>query len=354
MNRRQFLQKGGSCIALSLPTSALAIGVPHRVMTHIERVDAALQGRSVDRPPYTVYGAVEPSTPERGAHEYIRFHESFNTDIVKIMGSHPYVASGPKGWFDVKAVDSRSADHLKMVQMIESSLRGRAYFVDTIRSPFTVAWQLFTEQLYREAGQGSEPPQADLLQQFRDFRNSNADAWTAALEAITQSTIDHIRKLMDVGASGVFVNTVNMSSRFGTPEEYEHSSRAYDERIFQELSGAKITILHLEELDSAFLKLIPSFSVPVVHYSTVRTGIPISAVRRYYSGTIMGGVDETSYDRSSVRKIRKEWTVAWAEAGPRFIAAPGGPLPAGSSGRQIGHLQDSLAAWQPSQPLIGR
>lgn len=354
MNRRQFLHKGASCIALSLPTSALAIGVPHRVMTHIERVDAALQGRPVDRPPYTIYGAVEQSTPERDAHEYIRFHESFNTDIVKIMGSQSYLASGAKGWFDVKAVDSQFADHLKMVQMVGRGLKNRAYFVDTICSPFSNAWQLFKAQRQRETGQVSKHSEPDLLQEFREFQISNADEWASALDVITRSTIDHICRLMDVGASGAFVKLVNMSSRFGTPQEYRQLAGPYDERIARELSGTKITILHLEELDTAFLNLIPNFNVPVVHYSTVRTGIPISAVRKYYAGTIMGGVDEASYDRSSVRMIRKEWTAARTEAGPRFIAALGGPFPVESSGRQIGHLQDSLGAWQQSQALFGR
>jgi uroporphyrinogen-III decarboxylase len=183
------------------------------------------------------------------------------------------------------------------------------------------------------------------LQAFREFQNSNVDAWSSALEAITQSTINHIIKAKEIGVSGVFVNVINASSRFGAPEDYDELSRPYDERVFRELSDSKLAVVHLQSFDNAFLPQLAQFGAPVVHYSTIRTGIAIAAIRKHFSGTIMGGVDEISFDKRTVRQIRREWTSAWAEAGPRFVVAPGGPVPSESTGRQLGHLQDSLAAW---------
>lgn len=345
MNRRHFLHTSGSCVALSLSTSALAVGVPHRVMSHIERVNAALQGRSFDRPPYTIYRAFERSTPEKAAHAHLRFHESFNTDIVKVMNPYPFPSSDRGAWFEVEVADSPFPDQLKALQLIGKGLKGRAYFVDTIPSPFATAWSLFYRRSRGDSASPSEDTSEAALRQFREFQDSHADTWMSALEAITQSTVNHIRQLKNMGVSGAFVKIINTSSQFGTRQDYAQFSKPYDERIFRELSGTKLTILRLDALDHEFLTEFAALEAPVLHYSTKRTGISITTVRKYYSGTIMGGVDEISYDKLRVGEIRKEWEAAWAESGPRFIVSPGGPLSADLTGRQEGHLQDSLSAW---------
>jgi uroporphyrinogen decarboxylase len=345
VNRRQFIQTGGTCIALGVSRQALGIGVPHRVMTHIERVDAALQGRPVDRPPYTIYRSFEQSTPESQAHAQLRFHEEFNTDIVKMMNPYPYPASESAHWSDLKVVDSPFPDQLMTVQMIGRGLKKRAHFVDTIGSPFTTAWLLFNRQRQVGAARMSQDSEKMALREFRDFQNASTDAWHGALEAITQSLINHIHKLREIGASGVYLTVVNSSSRFGNIEDYNKFSRPYDEHVLRELSDMPLTILRLENLDQEFQINFPVTPAPVVHYSTSRTGISIAALRKSYSGVIMGGVDEIDYDRLRIGKIRKQWSLAWAEAGPRYIVAHGGPIPDGSTGRQIGHLQDSLSAW---------
>jgi uroporphyrinogen-III decarboxylase len=345
MNRRQFIRNGAGCIGLGYAESAFGIGVPHRTMSHIERVDAALQGKPVDRPPYTLYLRSQQATPRVQAHDHLRFQREFNTDIVKVMNPYPYPAPESPHWFDIKTVDSPYPDQLTTLQVIGKGLKNRVYFVDSICSPFTTAWYVFNKERHPDGDTSVEEFDTGALQAFREFQNSNGDAWTSALEAITQSTINHIAKAKEIGVSGVFVNVINASSRFGAPEDYDDFSRLYDERVLRELSDTKLAVVHLQDFDNAFLPRLAQFGAPVVHYSTIRTGISIGEIRKHFSGTIMGGVDEISFDRRSARQIRKEWTSAWAEAGPRFIVAPGGPVPSESTGRQLGHLQDSLAAW---------
>jgi hypothetical protein len=93
MNRRQFIRNGVGCIGQGCAESAFGIGVPRRTMTHVERVDAALQGKPVDRPPYTLYGnSQQAARPRVQAHDHLRFQREFNTDIVKVMNPYPYPA----------------------------------------------------------------------------------------------------------------------------------------------------------------------------------------------------------------------------------------------------------------------
>jgi uroporphyrinogen-III decarboxylase len=216
--------------------------------------------------------------------------------------------------------------------------------VDNIDSPAAAAWRLFTKQRELEKGPSSAGTDADLYSEFREFQNSNPDAWSVVMEAITQSTINHVTRLKEIGVSGAIVNVINTSSRFGPPDEYCRLSKPYEDQIIRALAETRITILHLQELDRAFLAQPLIMDAPVIYYSASRSGIPISEVRKHFSGTIMGGVDENTYGKLSTSEIRMEWTTAWKEAGWHFIAAPGGPLPAELSVRQIGRLQDSLLA----------
>ncbi len=345
MNRRQFIRNGVGCVGLGCAESAFGIGGAHRTMTHVERVDAALQGKPVDRPPYTLYLSPQQATPRVQAHDHIRFQREFNTDIVIVMNPYPYPAEDTGRWFNIKVVDSPYPDELTALQLIGKGLKKQVYFVDSICSPFTTAWYLFNSERHPQGDVSLDDLAETKLRAFREFQSSNAVAWASVLEAITQSTINHIIKAKEIGVSGVFVNVINACSRFGAPEDYDEFSKPYDERVFRELSDTKLAVIHLQNLDNAFLPQLAQFGAPVVHYSTIRTGISIAAIRKHFSGTIMGGVDEISFDRRTVRQIRREWISAWAEAGPRFVAAPGGPVPSESTWRQLGHLQDSLPAW---------
>lgn len=62
-------------------------------MNYAERVDEAPEGRHVDRPPYTMYRTIEHSTPEVESRAYLRFQESFNTNIVMVANPNPFPAS---------------------------------------------------------------------------------------------------------------------------------------------------------------------------------------------------------------------------------------------------------------------
>lgn len=345
MNRRRLIQNAGSWLALGCAEPVFGIGVPHRVMSHIERVDAALAGKAVDRPPYTLYRRRQPETQPFGAHNELSFHKDFNTDIVIVANPYEYPTSGNSQWFDIKTLESPFPDQLITLESIRKGLKKKAYFVDAISSPFTTAWHLFNKRAYPHESSASDSLKATQLQAFREFQNSNEDAWKSALEAITQSTVNHIAKAKEIGVSGCFVNVINATSRFGTAEEYERFSRPYDQRVFSELADTKLTVVSLLDLDHSFINRLQDFNASVVHYSSFKSGISIAEIRKRFSGAIMGGVDETTYGSLHAGQIRKEWTLALEQAGPRFIVAPGGPISPELSGRQLGHLQDSLSAW---------
>jgi uroporphyrinogen-III decarboxylase len=142
--------------------------------------------------------------------------------------------------------------------------------------------------------------------------------------------------------SGALVSIFNAESKFGSVEDYKRYTRPYDKRVFDPLADTKLTILHLHYLERPYLSQFKDFNAPVIQYSVKTSGILISEVRKQYSQTIAGGVDEIDYEKLSVAEMREQWTEARSQAGARYIAAPGCSVPNASTPEELARFPRAL------------
>ena len=214
MNRRNFLR---SAAGVTAETTA--------ALTHKERVDRTLRGQDVDRPPFTFYLHYNRPSPQLEAQDHLNFHRAYKTDIVKVMNDFDYPKSTTDKWYELKPLDSPYPEQLNTLQLIRDGLNGDAYFIDTLYGPYMTAMILFRSQ-----------PQFAKLQQFEaeneivgalhDFQKQHPDEWRTALEAITQSTINHIHRSKAIGAS------LDRGSRIRTPTTSRASRRRHASEIW--------------------------------------------------------------------------------------------------------------------------
>jgi uroporphyrinogen-III decarboxylase len=188
----------------------------------------------------------------------------------------------------------------------------------------------------------SEEDDKKVIDSLHEFQREHSEEWHTALEAITQSTINHIHQSKEVGSSGALVSIFNSDSRYGSVDEYQRYSRPYDKRVFDALADTKLTVMHLHNLDRSYLGQFKDFHVPVLQYSVKGSGIPVSEVRSLYSQTIAGGVDEFDFQKLTVEQIREQWKKARAEAGAKYIAAPGCSVPNSSTPEELGRFPRAL------------
>ena len=120
VSRRRFLA--------ALAAAPLA-GAPR--LSKIERVRRALEGREVDRPPYTYwYHFLDEKEPgERHAATTLEFARKFSTDLVKVMSDYPF-GEDPANPFP---------HQVRALEIIGRELKGKALFVETIFQPFNQA-----------------------------------------------------------------------------------------------------------------------------------------------------------------------------------------------------------------------
>jgi uroporphyrinogen decarboxylase len=310
-------------------------------LTHKERVDRALAGRELDRPPFTLYHHYKRPTASLEAADHLAFHRDYRTDIVKVMNDFAYPASETGRWWELRPLDSPYPRQLETLRQVRDGLNGDAYFIDTLYGPYMTAMILFASLPEYKGLSDSDPR---VIGDLAEFQHRQPDAWHGALEAITQSTVNHIRRSKETGASGALVSIFNAHSSYGTTADYERFSRPYDKRVLEALADTRLTFLHLHNLDRSYLDQFRDFPAPVIQYSVKTSGIPVSELRRRYPQAIAGGVDEIGFRSLTVAQMRAQWQAAREEAGPKYIATPGCSVPNDSTPGELARFPEALGA----------
>jgi uroporphyrinogen decarboxylase len=296
-------------------------------LTSKERVNRALQGADVDRPPFSLWHhfRLQDFPGERHAAATLEFHRKFRTDIVKVMSDFPY----PKPAGGIEAIKPEAnpfPEQLRALDIIREGLAGRNYFVETVFNPYNQAQKTFSKPEVQRLKQ--EQPQVLL----------------DALEAIAESEVNHVRKALGAGAAGIFLAIDCAVPGVLTPEEYAKFSEPFDRMVLDAASGAHFNILHLHG-DKVYLDLFwKGWPPAVINYESHLTGVDFAAARRQFSGVLMGGVDEVNYRTLSEAEIARQWHAAAAAAGKKYILTPGCSVPDNSTDEELIRLAHVVGA----------
>src|SRR5258708_11507832 len=162
-------------------------------LTSKERVDRAIQGKDLDRPPFTFwYHFLDETKPaESHAQSTLAFHRKFRTDLVKVMSDYAYPKPGDSSkktaWNELRVVDNPFPQQIRALELIRDGLGGRAPFVETLFNPWNVAEKLSSKERVQE------------------LKASNPQKLLDALEAIAKSEANHARLAIRAGAAGGFL-----------------------------------------------------------------------------------------------------------------------------------------------------
>lgn len=280
-----------------------ALAAPAK-LTKKERVDRALAGQDVDRPPFSFWHHFldEKEPAEVHARHTLRFAEAYRTDLIKVMSDYPFPK--PAGqWFEVKFTANPFPAQLAALEKIRAA--AGAYFVETIFNPWNVAEKLSSPQAVKQL-MAAQP------QKLLD-----------ALEAIARSEAEHAKKAVAAGASGIFLAIANAQAGLMTPAEYQKFSEPFDRMVLDAVKSAPLNILHAHG-DKVYLdRFLKGWPVTAVNYSQHGTGIPLGDARKQTSVVLMGGIDERDYHKAVPAAVKQQITAARQTAGAKFLLAPG-------------------------------
>ena len=309
-SRRRFL--AGVCAA------PLAAAAP-ATLNKIERVRRALDGKDVDRAPYTYYYHFldEKLPPERHAASTLEFARKFDTDIVKVMSDYPF-GSDPANPFP---------QQIRALEIISREVKGKALFVETIFQPFNVAEKT------------SSP------EKVKQMMRENPQALLDRLETIARAEANHARLAVKAGASGVLLSISNANDGYLTREEYKKFSEPFDRMVLEGSKDAELNILHLHG-PKFYLDMFYNNwqGARAIQYSVAATGVPMRTVRRTYNGVLMGGIDEIHFKEMTPAQMQEQIHAARSQATPKWILAPGCSVPNDTSDEQLLKFNEAAGA----------
>jgi uroporphyrinogen decarboxylase len=277
-------------------------------LSPMDRVRRALDGKEVDRPPYTYwYHFLDEKLPgERHAASTLEFHRKFSTDLVKVMSDYPF-GDDPANPFP---------EQIKALRIIARELKGKALFVETIFQPFNQAEKTSSQE--------------KVKQLLRD----NPQALLDRLEKIGRAEAAHARLAVQAGAAGIFLAISNANDGYLTREQYRKFSEPFDRMVLEAVKSAELNILHLHGA-KVYLDLFYNWPARAINHSVASTGVTMRHVRQSYSGVLMGGVDEVRFKELTPAQMRQQIKTARAEAGAKWILAPGCSVPNDTSDAQL-------------------
>ena len=318
MRRRRFLLTTAVAPALLLGTN--------EKLTHKQRIDRALTGKDVDRPPFTHWHHFGLTTPEEHAAETLRYHRDYRTDLVKVMSDFPYPKPAAERWYELKVEKNPFPQQIRALELIRDGLNGDAYFIETIFNPWNVAEKLSSKE--------------EVLR----LKQENPKALMQALEVITESEINHAKLATRTGVSGFLVSVANANAKELSPEDYQKFSAPFDKKFLEATKGAKLNFLHLH-WEPAYVDLFQSFPAPVINFSQHVSGVQMGDVRsKYPSAVLAGGIDEVHYRELTPAQLKQQADAARAAAGPKFILTPGCSVPNDSKPEELSRLPQLLGA----------
>jgi uroporphyrinogen decarboxylase len=307
--------------------SAAAIALRGAALTSKERVDRALKGEDVDRPPFSHWHHfLDESKPgEEHARSTLDYHEKFKTDFIKVMSDYPYPK--PKAeWYVLREEKNPFPQQIRALEKIRDGVAGKAYFVETIFNPWNVAEKL------------SKP------EDVRRLQREKPQALLDALEVIAKSEANHARRAVAAGAEGIFLAIANAQDGLQTQEEYAKFSEPFDKMILDAVRSAPLNILHLHG-DKVYVdRFYKGWAAPAINYSAHGTGVSIAQVRERYSGVILGGLDEVNYRKLTPGDLKGQYIRAKIAAGKKFILTPGCSVPNDSSDEELSRLAKFFGA----------
>jgi uroporphyrinogen decarboxylase len=307
-------------------------------MTKIERLRAALAGKAIDRPPFSVWYhfGTQHASPERTAQVHLEFLEAYDLDFLKVMNDYDYPM--PKGMeivanpadlerltpFDV--TQAPMGNQLRAIEIIAKALRGKTLFVDTVFN----AWNTLRRNLVKEA--------------MPKLMTDHARALKAALKIVNENLIQYALASLERGAAGIFLS-VPATAESVTLDQYEQFMRPFDLELLQAVQGkGEFHILHAHGEKLYFDRLL-DYPVHAISWADLNGGPAITDARRRTSCTLMAGLDHVKFPYVSVQVIRNQVKAALSQAGnTKFILAPGCSLPTYSFPPLIKAARDAARA----------
>ncbi|MCA1670234.1 MAG: uroporphyrinogen decarboxylase [Thermomicrobia bacterium] len=306
-------------------------------MSKWERVEAALAGEAVDRPPVSLWHHFpeRDQTAEALADSTLAWQEQYDNDFIKLMPPGDYATvdwgltseyQGSRGgtretthypittaddWRKVAPLPVDRGMHREAIEAARQTnerLGGAVPLLQTIFSPLTIAMKL------------SDGRVLDHLQ-------AEPAVVHAALAAITTVTCAMTAATLERGASGIFFATQCATTDLMTVAAYEEFGAQYDRQVLAAAGASRFTMLHIHGEQIMFDQLM-DYPVHAINWHDRRTAPTLAEGARRSGKCAIGGIHEHDIATMTPDEAAAQARDAVAATGGRHVMiGPGCVIP---------------------------
>jgi uroporphyrinogen decarboxylase len=306
-------------------------------MNKRERLQAALNGEPVDRPPVALWRhfPVDDQRPEDLAAAVLEWQALYDWDLVKVTPESGYSVKGwglrdewrgepegtrqatgpviqrPEEWLNLEPLEPDApagtlSHSLRALELIRDRLQGQTPFLQTIFSPLSQARKLV----------GPE----NLAAHVRLY----PDEVRFALGVITETTLRYIEAAQRTGIDGIFYALQFASARVFSRAEYREFGEPYDRQILEATSRLWLNIAHLHG-DDVLFDIVSHYPIQVINWHDTETPPTLAEGQAQFGGVVCGGLRQwETMVRGTPEQVRAEARAAIAATdGRRFILGTG-------------------------------
>ena len=306
--------------------------------THKERIQACLNGESLDRPPVALWRhfPVDDQDPGSLAKATLHFQRTYDFDLVKVTPASSFCAKDwgaedqwmghtegtreytkriihdPGDWEKLPVLDANAphlAGQLDCLRFIRAGLDSGAPLLQTVFSPLAQAKNL--------AGGDT------LIAHLRLYPAAVAKG----LVSIAETTRRFVEACLETGIDGVFYAVQHAQASLLTLEEYQTFGLPYDQKALEPAGQLWCNLLHLHGHD-VYFSLLDSLEFPIVNWHDRETFPSLTEAQNQFTGVVCGGMRQDTLVYQDQAEVRKEAADAIQQTGgKRFILGTGCVVP---------------------------
>ena len=306
-------------------------------MNKKQRFMAAVQGGEIDRPPVTswVHFLSDHLDSGRVADLHHQFMKAYDWDVLKVMNDYRYpVPEGVQSLDDVQSLRAYRRldmsepvfqDQLDCLRRLRDLVGPEVPMLETIFEPY--------QQIVRNIG-------------FTEAENlfGHGQAALDAIEVVTETTCEYVRKVKEQGVDGVFLSIngaiPSHRPRGVSAERHETFQKPFAIRVLEAAEGM-VRVLHVHG-DQLQFDRVWDYPCEVLSVSDRLPGNPsLAELRSKTDKCLMGGLDETKIQERSLPEIAAEIDDAIAQVGRQgLILGPGCTIPSFTPKRNLEFLRE--------------
>lgn len=324
-------------------------------MTSRERVEAAIDGEPVDRPPVSIWRHFpeQDQTADDLTRVTTEWQHRFDFDFVKFMppGDYPtidwggvtayvgapsgtrttttYVVNDISDWHKLRRIDVGAGFNGMMLEALRKArltIDARVPILQTIFSPLTIAQKLSRD---------------NVIEHLRD----QPETVHAALEVIAGVTEAMTKASYEAGADGIFFASQCADFDVMDESEYRAFGMRYDLRVIataQMTSPDGFTMFHMHGTAPMF-DLGVTYPVEILNWHDRRTAPNLADGQRQFRRAVAGGLNEATIARVEPHAAAGEATEAIATTGgSRVLVAPGCVVPVATPAETIDAVVEAV------------